>query len=138
VCRAVDRPEWIDDERFATAAARRDHVAELIPLLDERFATRTRDEWGVAFDREDVWWAPVQTPEELLADPQAWAGGGFVEVPEGASAVTMVNSPVDFAGTPGAPRSMPPEIGEHTDEILGSLGRDDDAIARLRADGVVA
>lgn len=138
VCRAVDRPEWIDDERFATAAARRDHVAELIPLLDERFATRTRDEWGVAFDREDVWWAPVQTPEELLADPQAWAGGGFVEVPEGASAVTMVNSPVDFAGTPGAPRSMPPEVGEHTDEILGSLGRDDDAIARLRADGVVA
>lgn len=138
VCRAVDRPEWIDDERFATAAARREHVAELIPLLDERFATRTRDEWGVAFDREDVWWAPVQTPEELLADPQAWAGGGFVEVPEGPSTVTMISSPVDFAGTPGAPRSMPPELGEHTDEILASLGRDTSAIARLRADGVVA
>jgi crotonobetainyl-CoA:carnitine CoA-transferase CaiB-like acyl-CoA transferase len=91
----------------------------------------------VAFDREDVWWAPVQTPEELLADPQAWAGGGFVEVPDSGSAVTMINSPVDFVGTPGAPRAMPPELGQHTDEVLAELGRDAEAIAGLRADGVV-
>ena len=38
LCRAVDRPEWIDDERFATADARREHIGELIGLLDEVFA----------------------------------------------------------------------------------------------------
>jgi len=138
LCRSIDRTEWIEDERFATAAARREHVGVLIPLLDEQFATRTRDEWGEAFDREGMWWAPVQSPDEVLADPQAWAGGGFVEVPDGDSTVTMINSPVDFAGTPGAPTAMPPELGQHTDEVLAELGRDPAAIARLRADGVVA
>jgi formyl-CoA transferase len=50
----------------------------------------------------------------------------------------MNNSPVDYLGTPGGPRSMPPEIGQHTDEVLAELGRDTADIARLRADGVVA
>ena len=50
--------------------ARRDNCRELIGLLDEIFATATREEWGEAFDRENVWWAPVQTVEEVLADPQ--------------------------------------------------------------------
>ena len=66
------------------------------------------------------------------------ASGGFVEVPDGSSTATMVASPVDFAGTPWAPRSMPPALGEHTDEILAGLGRDAAAIAALREQGVVA
>jgi crotonobetainyl-CoA:carnitine CoA-transferase CaiB-like acyl-CoA transferase len=138
LCRALERAEWIDDERFADSAARRANFAELLPELDAIFATRTREEWGVAFDREDMWWAPVQTTDEVLADPQVHAGGGFVEVPGPDGPTTMVNSPVDYGGTPAAPTSMPPEIGEHTDEVLAELGRDAAAIARLRADGVVA
>jgi len=137
LCRAVGRPEWIDDERFATAAARRSHVAELIPALDAIFATRTRADWGVELDREGMWWAPVQTTEELLGDEQAWAGGGFVEVPDGDSTATMINSPVDYLGTPASPRSMPPRLGEHTDEILAELGRDPATVAALHADEVV-
>ena len=101
-------------------------------------AQRTRDEWGVVFDREDVWWAPVQTTDEVLADPQVAAGGGFVEVPDDGATVTMINSPVDFGTTTGMPRAMPPDLGEHTDEVLAELGHDADAIVRLRAEGVVA
>ena len=138
LCRAVERPEWIDDERFATASARRHHVRELIPALDAIFATHTRDEWGVALDREGMWWSPVQTPDEVLADPQVLAGGGFVEVPDGDSTATMINTPVDFVGTPAAPRARPPSLGQHTDELLGELGRDAAAIAALRASGAVA
>jgi crotonobetainyl-CoA:carnitine CoA-transferase CaiB-like acyl-CoA transferase len=138
LCRAVGHPEWIDDERFATGRARRENLDQLIPALDEIFATRSREQWGEALDREGMWWAPVQTVDEVLADPQAWAGGGFVDVPDGSSTQTMLNSPVDFLGTPGGPRAMPPELGEHTDEVLAELGRDAATIASLRAEGVVA
>jgi len=138
LCRAVDHPDWIDDPRFGTARARRQNLDQLIPALDAIFATRTREDWGAILDREGMWWAPVQTMDEVLADPQAWAGGGFVDVPDGSSNQTMINSPVDFLGTPSAPRAMPPELGEHTDAVLAELGRDADTIAALRADGIVA
>jgi crotonobetainyl-CoA:carnitine CoA-transferase CaiB-like acyl-CoA transferase len=138
LCRAVERAEWIDDERFATAAARRKNVDALIPELDALFATGTREEWGAALDREGMWWAPVQTTDEVLADPQAWAGGGFVDVPDGDTTATMINTPVEFVETPAAPRAMPPLLGQHTDEILAELGKDAAAIAALRADQVVA
>src|SRR5437773_884465 len=61
VARAVGHPEWIDDPRFATASERGRNCGDLVDMLDEIFATRTRDEWAEIFDREDVWWAPVQT-----------------------------------------------------------------------------
>ena len=138
VCRAVGHPEWIDDERFVDEDARRKNTRELIPALDEIFKTRTREEWSAIFDREDVWWAPVQTTDEVLTDPQVHAGGGLVEVPEGDGTVTMIATSVDFHGTPGGPRAMPPDLGQHTDEVLRELGHDQDAIERLRADRVVA
>ena len=50
----------------------------------------------------------------------------------------MIASSVDFHGTPGGPRAMPPDLGEHTDDILREIGRDDAAINELRARGVVA
>jgi crotonobetainyl-CoA:carnitine CoA-transferase CaiB-like acyl-CoA transferase len=138
LCRAVQREEWIDDPRFATADARRENCRELIALLDEIFAAHTRDEWGEVFDRENLWWAPVQDTDEVLADPQVHAGGGLVEVPDTGGVTTMMATPVDFSGTPWSARAMPPELGEHTDEILRELGRNEAAVKRLRADGVVA
>lgn len=138
LCRAIERPEWIDDERFATPRARRRHSAELCALLDEIFAARTRDEWGVAFDREDLWWAPVQSLDEVIDDPQVRASGAFVEVPDDASSATMVATPVDFADTPWSPRAMPPELGQHTDEILRELGYDDARIAALKQSAAVS
>jgi crotonobetainyl-CoA:carnitine CoA-transferase CaiB-like acyl-CoA transferase len=138
LARAVGHPEWVEDPRFATARDRARNAAELIGLLDTVFSTRTRAEWGEALDREDVWWAPVQTTEEVLSDPQVHASGALVEVPDGAGSATMVASPVDFLGTPSAPASMPPELGQHTDEILSELGHSRESIQSLRAGGVVA
>ena len=138
VCRAVGRADWIDDERFRDEDGRRANIGELIPELDRIFATRNREEWAEIFERENVWWAPVQTTDEVLSDPQVHAGGGLVEVPDGSGSVMMINTSVDFLGTPGGPRAMTPELGEHTDGVLEELGKDAGAIERLRADGVVA
>jgi crotonobetainyl-CoA:carnitine CoA-transferase CaiB-like acyl-CoA transferase len=137
LARAVGHPEWLQDPRFATAAARRRHCAELVRLLDEIFATRPLSEWAETFDREGVWWAPVQRVEEVLADPQAWAAGAFVEVPDRGGAATMIATPVDFGATPWAVELPVPHLGEHTDEVLRELGHTQEEIAALRDQGAL-
>ncbi|MEE2672180.1 MAG: CoA transferase [Myxococcota bacterium] len=138
LCRAVGHPEWIDDTRFATAADRGQHAEEIIAELDAIFATKTRAQWTEVFDLEpDLWWAPVQNSEEVLADPQVLAAGGLIEVPDGAGTTLLPATPVDFEGTPWAPRAMAPSHGEHSDEVLRDLGRSEDQIKRLREQAVV-
>ena len=136
--RAIERTEWLEDPRFATMKARRDNVTELVALLDEIFAGRTRSEWGEAFDRAGMWWAPVQTTTEVLADPQAEAAGAWVDVPvaEGGTA-RMVATPVDFSDTRWAPAGGSPECGQHTEEVLLELGYDWERIGALKEAGVI-
>jgi crotonobetainyl-CoA:carnitine CoA-transferase CaiB-like acyl-CoA transferase len=100
LCRSIDREDLITDERFADARGRRHNAGACIAVLDAEFARRTRDELTASFDEHEVWWAPVLTAEEVVADPQAIASGGFVDVPEGAGAPAhrAVASPVTFHG----------------------------------------
>jgi crotonobetainyl-CoA:carnitine CoA-transferase CaiB-like acyl-CoA transferase len=138
LARVVGRPEWIEDERFATLEARAANSKELIAALEEIFAGKTRDEWSEVFtDEPDFWWAPVQTYGEVLDDPQVKANGALVEVPDGESTTLFPATPVDFDGTACSPRFMAPEHGQHSDDVLGELGRSAEEIAGLRERGVV-
>jgi crotonobetainyl-CoA:carnitine CoA-transferase CaiB-like acyl-CoA transferase len=122
LARVVGHPEWIDDARFSTIPARRENAVELITELDAVFATRTLDEWREVFATEpDFFWAPVNSLEDLVADPQFAAAGGMVDVPDGLATTTMVNTPADFRGTPSSPTMTAPALGAHTDEVLGRL-----------------
>lgn len=138
LARIVGHPEWLDDERYADRRGRRVNAAELIAELDAIFASKPMDEWIEIFATEpDHFWAPVHTPEDLLADPQFYASGALVEVPDGATTTNMIATPADFGATPWAPRGMAPDLGEHTREILGELGRESE-VESLLANGTVA
>ena len=138
LARVVGHPEWLDDERFARPRERASNASDLIGLLDEIFATRTLDEWVEVFAEEpEFFWAPVNSPDELLADPAFHGSGALVDVPDEVSSTTMVASPVDFRGTPWAARSTAPGIGQHTRSVLVDLGRSDDEIDALVASGTV-
>ncbi|MBV9318821.1 MAG: CoA transferase [Mycobacterium sp.] len=122
LCRAVGRPEWLTDPRFSDARSRAANAVELIAQLDEVFSTKPLDEWAEVFASEpDFFWSPINTIEDVVADEQFQAAGGIVDVPDGEAAVAMVATPADFHGTPWAPRSTAPRLGEHTDEVLAEL-----------------
>jgi len=138
LARAAGHPEWIEDPRYADPRSRAENAEGLIAELDAIFATKTRAEWGAIFDaEEDLWWAPVQSIDDVLQDPQVAAAGGWVEVPDGETTATLPATPVDFGGTPWAPRSMAPEHGQHTDEVLQQIGRSAAEIDVLREKGVI-
>jgi crotonobetainyl-CoA:carnitine CoA-transferase CaiB-like acyl-CoA transferase len=122
LCRAVGKPGWLDDPRFADARGRAVNAVELIAELDQIFATKPLDEWAEIFASEpDFFWSPVNSVEDVIADEQFHAAGGIVDVPEEAGGVPMVATPADFHGTPWAPRSTAPRLGEHTHEVLAEL-----------------
>lgn len=128
LCRAVSRPGWLTDPRFAEPLPRAVNAVELIAELDEIFATKTLAEWAEVFDGEpDFFWSPINTVEDVIADEQFHAAGGIVHVPDGDAGVAMVATPADFHGTPWAPRWVAPGLGEHTAEVLTALkGRPSD------------
>jgi crotonobetainyl-CoA:carnitine CoA-transferase CaiB-like acyl-CoA transferase len=122
LCRAVGRADWLTDPRFSSARSRAVNAVDLIAELDQIFATKPLDEWAEIFASEpDFFWSPVNSIEDVVADEQFHAAGGIVDVPDGQAAVPMVATPADFHGTPWAPRSAAPRLGEHTDEVLAEL-----------------
>jgi crotonobetainyl-CoA:carnitine CoA-transferase CaiB-like acyl-CoA transferase len=136
-CRAVGRPEWQDDPRYRTLVDRATNAKALIAEMDAVMAERTTAEWGPIFDRENVWWAPVQTVYEAAHDPVMEQAGAFVQVPSSEGALRMVATPADFYGTPWQPRGPAPELGQHTEEVLLELGYDWEGIVALKAAGVI-
>jgi crotonobetainyl-CoA:carnitine CoA-transferase CaiB-like acyl-CoA transferase len=144
ICKALGRPDIATDERFNSPRARREHAGELTALLDEVFATKTRDEWAKLFDAADVVWAPAMTAAEVVDDPQAIASGAFTEV-ESASGKRFrsVNAPVRFRDETGEPifketaHTHAPAIGEHTNEVLGELGFSHTEIDQMREGKII-
>ena len=122
LCRAVDRLDWLADDRFATARARAANAAVLIGELDAIFAGRPLGAWAEVFAGEpDFFWSPVNSIVDVLADEQFHAAGGVVYVPDGDAGQPMIATPADFHGTPAEPTSVAPGLGQHTEEILGEL-----------------
>ncbi|MGZ6779022.1 MAG: CoA transferase, partial [Mycobacterium sp.] len=98
------------------------NAVDIIAELDEIFIGKPLDEWAELFAAEpDFFWSPINSIEDVIADDQFHAAGGVVYVPDGDSSVPMVATPADFHGTPWAPRSAAPSIGQHTDEVLAEL-----------------
>lgn len=122
VCEAVDRPDLIADERFATAPARYKNRRELIALLDDVFASRNRDDWADVLTGHGVFWTPMNTAADVIEDPQVIAAHGFVDVPasDANTQIASISSPVDFNGVRPEPCRASPTVGEHTAEVVGN------------------
>ena len=132
VCHHIDRPQFADDPRFATAASIAENTPAGVEILQEALAEHTLAEWTERFATLSGPWAPVQSTLQAGADPQIRANGYIVRAGE----LELVAGPVQFDVTP-AETGPAPEFAAQTEEILTELDLDWDRIIALKAAGAV-
>jgi crotonobetainyl-CoA:carnitine CoA-transferase CaiB-like acyl-CoA transferase len=141
-CAVIGRPELARDARYAKNADRVRRRDELVPQLAQVLATRPKADWLAAFEAAKVPCGPINDLAEVFADPQVQARAMVDRwphplLPAGAEQ-PLVASPLKLSATPPRRDRPPPRLGEHTDWVLATLlGKSPDAIADLRAAGVV-
>jgi crotonobetainyl-CoA:carnitine CoA-transferase CaiB-like acyl-CoA transferase len=138
LCAALGLPDLAADPRFATNGDRVERRAELRPILAARFAERPTADWAAALDAAEIPWGAVADVATAFASPEAAALEMTIEVEHPAfGALRQIGIPLRFAATPGAIRTPPPLLGEHTDEVLREVGYSWAEVTSLRTRGVV-
>jgi crotonobetainyl-CoA:carnitine CoA-transferase CaiB-like acyl-CoA transferase len=138
ICRALDLGPLREDPRFATESAQFAHRDELRAIFRRRFAALDQADALARLEGQDLLCAPVHDLGEAVVDPQVQHNEMVVEIPHPTlGRFRTIGIPIKLSDTPGRVRRAPPEIGEHTDEILDEAAYGREEIARLRAEGVL-
>ncbi len=136
--RALDRPEWLDDERFRTPELRQRHINERLALTQEALRGGTAEHWLDRLTREGLPCAPVLTRTAMIQHPQVLENGIVVETEHPAAGrLRAAPGAARFSATPEPALRPAPGLGEHTDEVLAELGYTAAELAALRADGAL-
>ncbi len=137
--RALDRPAWLEDERFASPALRQEHIDERLRLTQEVLLGRTAADWLERLEAEDVPCAPVLTRSEVASHPQVRANAIVVESEHPfAGRLRQARPAARFSGTPIEIGDGAPLLGADTLSVLRGAGLDDARIDELARRGTVA
>lgn len=135
-CNVAGRPDLIDDPRAATGRLRRENTVEITAEFDKAFAALPMAEIARRLDEADLVWAPVQTPAEVVADPQVAAAGAILQVEDGEGGTyPQPAAPAVFPGVETGPRPPSPGLGQHTRQVLAEVGYGEAEIEALLASG---
>jgi crotonobetainyl-CoA:carnitine CoA-transferase CaiB-like acyl-CoA transferase len=135
LARALERPEWLEDERFKTPALRQKNIDARLQLTQETLITRPTAEWLNRLTPVGVPCAPVLTRNEVIRHPQVQEMGIVVETEHPvAGPLRQARAAARFSRTPAGIRFGGPALGEHTEEVLAELGYSAAEIAALRAE----
>jgi crotonobetainyl-CoA:carnitine CoA-transferase CaiB-like acyl-CoA transferase len=133
LCRALDL------EQFAPYEFDKAKHPEVRAAFEAKFKTRTRDEWVELLSQTDTCVGPMLALDEVADNPQVRAREMIVELDASdGRKVKQVGISFKFSDTPGSIRSLAPRTGQHTDEVLSSLGYSKSDIAKWRAEGAIA
>jgi len=140
-CAEAGCPTHSDDPRFSKNADRVRNRAVLIPLLQDITRKRSAADWINTLEAAGVPCGPINTIPEVFDDPQVQHRGMQINLPHAASAegsVSLIGNPIKLSDTPVHYRSAPPQLGEHTRDILeNTLSLSEETIRNLTDTGIV-
>ncbi len=138
LCHAVGHPEWLDDERFKTPAARDRHADDRLQLTQQALLSKPAAEWLTLLEDAGVPCAPVLTRSEMIRHAQVQASGIVIETDHPhAGRLRQARAAARFEAMIPEIRHGAPLLGEHTMDILGELGYDQDRRETLLREGVI-
>jgi crotonobetainyl-CoA:carnitine CoA-transferase CaiB-like acyl-CoA transferase len=137
-CKALGKPEWINDPRYATMESREQHAEELVASLDKIIAAKTWAEWEKEFRANDLIVSGNQTIAEILEDEQAIVNNFYTDIEHPVvGKARLLNSPVQFSDTPAQITSVAPQLGAHTEEVLLEAGYTWEDLEELKQQKVI-
>ena len=122
ICTALELDDLSLDPRFCDMTQQFKHKAELQAVFRERFRANTRAHWLERLDAQDLLCAPVRDLREALVDPQTLHNEILIQGEGEGQAVRFVGSPIQMSRAPAGIRRAPPRLGQHTAEILSTIG----------------
>ncbi len=134
LCHAIGAPEFVTREDFKTAASRSKNRVAVNAAIEEKTAAKTGAEWIDIFNKAGVPCGPINSIDQVFADEQVKHLGiaQHATRPDGKD-VAFVGQPFTLSRTPSKIAATPPELGQHTDEVLKEFGFADQEIAALHA-----
>ncbi len=131
ICKALGKPEWIDDPAYNTAEARQDKIFDIFAFIESWLADKTKFEAIDILRKFDIPCAPVLSMKEIANDPSLRKSGTVVEVdhPKLGKYLT-VGSPIKFSDVE-VEVTASPLLGQHTNEVLAQLGYSQEEIAAM-------
>lgn len=137
-CEAFGQSQWACDGRLATNNGRIAEKAWFLPAVADLLSQLNRAEIAAACEKFNIPFAAVSQPEDLFTDPQLNQGGRLLPVNVQNQSVGLPALPVEWNGDMLGLERQPPRIGEHSSEILSSLGYSDAEIGALKAQKIIA
>lgn len=138
LCEIIERPDLATDKRYESNRSRCDHMPDLLPQLNEAMHGQPSAYWLKKLEEGHVPAGPINTISQVLSDPQVLARNMLLELAHPvAGMIKIPGSPLKLSDTPAEVKAPAPVLGQHSDEILASLGYSVQQIENFRAEAVI-
>ena len=137
LCGAIKRDDWAADDSYRTMGSRMPHGAHLAAGIQDAFKQHPMDYWSSRLDEFGLIWAPMTALPDVIRDESLRSVGAFETIEHPAGDFQTVGVPFSIEEADITARGPAPSAGEHTHEVLSSLGLPEERVAKLAADGVL-